>query len=135
MQLAAQLGYLRLSGYRLALEQAGLRSKAALVNPPRAVVAMIPDKAPGRLFGGARAQPGGGVCVTLPPAGARPTSEPEQLRQEPLALALRDESHGGAEAGEPADHALELAKRSGGLIRRQRSRRPNRIARSERTQS
>src|SRR3984885_5652680 len=32
-QLAAQLGYLRLSGYRLALERAGLRSKVRLVNP------------------------------------------------------------------------------------------------------
>src|SRR5450755_2392741 len=32
-QLAAQLGYLRLSGYRIALERMGLRSKVSLVNP------------------------------------------------------------------------------------------------------
>src|ERR1700684_953030 len=32
-QLAAQLGYLRLSGYRLALERVGLRSKVNVVNP------------------------------------------------------------------------------------------------------
>ena len=52
-QLAAQLGYLRLSGYRLALERAGLRSKVNLVNPATgAIVASIPDKQPGRLFGG-----------------------------------------------------------------------------------
>ena len=44
-QLAAQLGYLRLSGYRLALERHGLRSKVNLVNPATgAVVATIPDK-------------------------------------------------------------------------------------------
>src|SRR5436190_7281547 len=32
-QLAAQLGYMRLSGYRLALERHGLRSKINVVNP------------------------------------------------------------------------------------------------------
>src|SRR5215475_4522621 len=32
-QLAAQLGYLRLSGYRLALERHGLRSKINVINP------------------------------------------------------------------------------------------------------
>ena len=31
--LAAQLGYLRMSGYRLAMERHGLRSKIRLVNP------------------------------------------------------------------------------------------------------
>ena len=52
-QLAAQLGYLRLSGYRLALERYGLRSKVNVVNPATGgVVATIPDKHPGRLFGG-----------------------------------------------------------------------------------
>src|SRR5436305_638574 len=49
-QLAAQLGYLRLSGYRLAMERAGLRSKISVVNPATgAVVATIPEKHPGRL--------------------------------------------------------------------------------------
>src|SRR5947209_10431477 len=52
-QLAAQLGYLRLSGYRLAVERSGLRSKINVVNPATgAVVATIPEKQPGRLFGG-----------------------------------------------------------------------------------
>jgi hypothetical protein len=117
-QLAAQLGYLRLSGYRLALERAGLRSKVNLVNPATGViVATIPDKHPGRLFGG-------GVTAgrllasvrNLPPAGPPPDLQsPELLRQVLLALALRDESLGGAEAAELADRALELARRGGGL--------------------
>ncbi len=112
-QLAAQLGYLRLSGYRLALERAGLRSKIGLVNPATGgIAATIPDKHPGRLFGG-------GVNVTgllastraLPPAGAPPDLQnPELMRQVLLALALRDESVSGAEAAELADRALELAR-------------------------
>src|SRR5665213_1482099 len=55
VQLAAQLGYLRLSGYRLAMERHGLRSKVNLVNPATgAIAATIPDKHPGGLmsFGG-----------------------------------------------------------------------------------
>ena len=110
-QLAAQLGYLRLSGYRLALERHGLRSKVNLVNPATGgIVATIPDRAPGRLFGG-----GGGasrlVAATraLPPAGPPPdTQNPELMRQVLLALALRDDSVTGAEAAELADRALEL---------------------------
>src|SRR5438067_6652378 len=44
-QLAAQLGYLRLSGYRLALERHGLRSKVNVVNPATGgIVVTIPDK-------------------------------------------------------------------------------------------
>jgi hypothetical protein len=110
-QLAAQLGYLRLSGYRLSLERSGLRSKIHVVNPATgAVAATIPDKQPGRLFGG-------GVNVSrllasaraLPPAGPPPdTANPELMRQVLLALALRDESVSGAEAAELADRALEL---------------------------
>jgi hypothetical protein len=118
VQLAAQLGYLRLSGYRLALERAGLRSKVALVNPATgAIVATIPDKAPGRLFGGGASAPRLLAAVRdLPPAGPPPDLEsPEQLRQVLLALALRDDSIGGAEAAELADRALELSRRSGGL--------------------
>ncbi|HTU85967.1 MAG TPA: hypothetical protein VMF57_10365 [Solirubrobacteraceae bacterium] len=118
VQLAAQLGYLRLSGYRLALERAGLRSKVALINPATgAIVATIPDKAPGRLFGG-----GGGPSRLLasvrdlPPAGPPPDLEsPEQLRQVLVALALRDESLGGAEAAELADRALELLRQGGAM--------------------
>jgi hypothetical protein len=118
VQLAAQLGYLRLSGYRLALERAGLRSKINLVNPATGgVVAVIPDKAPGRLFGGGASAPKLLASVrALPPAGPPPDLQsPEQLRQVLLALALRDESIGGAEAAELADRALELAVRGGGM--------------------
>ncbi len=111
-QLAAQLGYLRLSGYRLALERSGLRTKINVVNPATGgIVAVIPDKHPGRLFGG-----GGGAprllaaARTLPPAGPPPdTTNPELMQQVLVALALRDESLGGAEAAELADRALELA--------------------------
>ena len=112
-QLAAQLGYLRLSGYRLALERSGLRSKVNLVNPATgAIVAMIPDKHPGRLFGGGNGAPQLLAAVRgLPPAGPPPdTQDPELLRQILLALALRDDTLGGAEAADMADRALELAK-------------------------
>src|SRR5579859_511676 len=57
-QLAAQLGYLRLSGYRLALERHGQRSKVNVVNPATGgITATIPDKHPGGMlsFGGASA--------------------------------------------------------------------------------
>ena len=112
-QLAAQLGYLRLSGYRLGLERSGLRSKISLVNPATGAIAMqIPDKHPGRLFGG-----GGNVAsilVTaraLPPAGSPPDLQnPELLRQAFLALALSDESTTGEQAAELADRALELTQ-------------------------
>jgi hypothetical protein len=118
VQLAAQLGYLRLSGYRLALERTGLRSKVNLVNPATgAIVAAIPDKAPGRLFGAGGSAPRLLAGIRgLPPAGPPPNLEsPELLRQVLLALALRDESLGGAEAAELADRALELVRRGGGL--------------------
>jgi hypothetical protein len=118
VQLAAQLGYLRLSGYRLALERAGLRSKINLVNPATgAIVAQIPDKAPGRLFGGGANAPRLLASVRdLPPAGPPPDLQsPELLRQVLLALALRDESVGGAEAAELADRALELVRQGAGL--------------------
>src|SRR5437588_9158884 len=91
VQLAAQLGYLRLSGYRLALERAGLRSKISLVNPATgAIVAVIPDKAPGRLFGGGASAPKLLAATrSLPAAGPAPDLEsPELLRQVLLALAL-----------------------------------------------
>ncbi len=116
-QLAAQLGYLRLSGYRLALERHGLRSKVNVVNPATGgIVASIPDKHPGGLlssFGG------GGInaarllaqVASLPPAGPPPDLQnPELLREVLLALALRDENVGGVEAAELADRALELAR-------------------------
>ena len=117
-QLAAQLGYLRLSGYRLALERAGLRSKISVVNPATgAIVAVIPDKAPGRLFGGGASAPRLLASVrALPPAGPPPdTQSPELLRQVLLALALRDETVSGAEAAELADRALELVLQRGSM--------------------
>jgi hypothetical protein len=117
-QLAAQLGYLRLSGYRLAMERHGLRSKVNVVNPATGgVAATIPDKHPGGLFGG-----GGGAAKllvtarSLPPAGPPPdTQNPELMRQVLLALALRDDSVGGAEAADLADRALELAQSNSAL--------------------
>jgi hypothetical protein len=112
-QLAAQLGYLRLSGYRLALERTGMRSKVGVVNPATGgVVATIPAKHPGRLLGG-------GMNATrllaqlraLAPAGKPPDLQsPELMHQMLLALALGDEALGGAEAAEVADRALELVR-------------------------
>ena len=112
-QLAAQLGYLRLSGYRLALERSGLRTKINVVNPATGGIATtIPDRYPGRLFGG-------GVTASrllasvraLPPAGPPPdTQNPELLREVLLALALGDDSLSGVQAAEVADRALELSK-------------------------
>jgi hypothetical protein len=117
-RLAAQLGYLRLSGYRLALDRHGLRSKINLVNPATGgVVATIPDKMPGRLFGGGMNATKLVASVSaLPPAGPPPdTSNPELLREVLLALALRDESLNGVEAAEVADRALALASGEGAL--------------------
>ncbi|HLY50320.1 MAG TPA: hypothetical protein VKR21_14095 [Solirubrobacteraceae bacterium] len=113
VQLAAELGYLRLSGYRVMPVRSGLRSQVNLINPATgAIVMSIPEKHPGRILGG-------GVNVwrllegarALPPAGPPPdTRSPEVLRQVLLALALRDEAMGGAEAAMLADRALELAR-------------------------
>jgi hypothetical protein len=112
-QLAAQLGYLRLSGYRIALERSGLRSKVSVVNPATGAIAVtIPDRQPGRLFGGGV---NASALVTslraLPPAGPAPdANDPELLRGVLLALALRDETISGAEAAELADRALLLSR-------------------------
>jgi hypothetical protein len=118
VQLAAQLGYMRMSGYRLALDRAGLRSKVNLVNPATgAIVATIPDKHPGRLLGSGQSA---GRLLSgirgLPPAGPPPDLEnPEALRQMLLALALRDEALTGAEAAELADRALSLSRENRAL--------------------
>ena len=112
-QLAAQLGYLRLSGYRLALERHGLRSKIGVLNPATgAIVVTIPDKHPGGLFGSGNsaAKLLAGIR-SLPPAGAPPDLQnPELLRQVLLALALGDDDVSGAEAAELADRALQLTR-------------------------
>ncbi len=112
-QLAAQVGYLRLSGYRLGLERSGLRSRIALIDPASGAIAMsIPDKHPGRLFGG-----GKDVAALLagarelPPAGPPPDLQrPELLHQTLVALALADEDTSGEQAVELADRALELSR-------------------------
>jgi hypothetical protein len=112
-QLAAQLGLLRLSGYRLALERHGLRSRVSVVNPATGgIVATIPDKAGGRLFGGGVTAAGLLASTrALPPAGPPPdTQNPELLRQVLLALALADDNVSGAEAPELAERALSLAR-------------------------
>jgi hypothetical protein len=112
-QLAAQLGYLRLSGYRLALERSGLRSKVNVVNPGTGgIVATVPDRHPGRLFGGGiNAARLLATVRSLPPAGPPPDLQsPDALREVLLALALRDEAVGGAQAAELADRALDLAR-------------------------
>jgi hypothetical protein len=114
-QLAAQLGYMRLSGYRLALERAGLRSKVNVVNPATgAVAATIPEKHPGGGLFGSRSPGAAGLLASLralPPAGSPPDPQNSELmHQVLLALALRDETLGGAEAAELADRALELAQ-------------------------
>jgi hypothetical protein len=112
-QLAAQLGYLRLSGYRIALERVGLRSKLNLVNPATGAIALqIPEKYPGKLFGGGvNASRLLATARELPPAGPPPDLQsPEALRQVLLALALADDSLGGAEAADVADRALALAR-------------------------
>jgi hypothetical protein len=111
-QLAAELGFLRLSGYRIALERAGLRTKIKVVNPATgAIAATIPEKHPGRLLGGGTSAATLLATIRgLPPAGAPPDlRNPEQLRQMFLTMALRDDSVGGAEAAELADRALTIA--------------------------
>ena len=118
-QLAAQLGYLRLSGYRLALERAGLRSRVAVVDPATgAIVLTIGEKHPGGLLsrGGGEVTRLLAAARALPAAGAPPDlHDPELLRQVLLALALRDESVGGAEAADLADRALELVRADAAL--------------------
>ncbi len=112
-QLAAQIGYLRLSGYRVALERVGLRSKLNLVNPATGAIALqIPEKYPGGLFGGgANAANMLAAARALPAAGPPPDLQnPEGLHQVLLALALADDSLGGAEAADVADRALLLAR-------------------------
>lgn len=111
-QLAAQLGYLRLSGYRLALERHGLRSKIHLVNPATgAVAATIPDRHPGKLFGGGASARSLLTSVSaLPAPGPPPALDNPELRGDMLlALALRDEALSGAEAAEVAERAVALS--------------------------
>lgn len=112
-QLAAQLGLMRLSGFRLTLERHGLRSKVAVVNPATgAIVGTVPEKQPGKLFGGGVSAPRLLASLrALPPAGPPPdTGSPELLRQVLLALALGDDDVSGAEAPELAERAMTLVR-------------------------
>ena len=116
MQVAAQLGYLRLTGYRLSPERRGLRSRISVVNPATGGVAVtIPEKHAGML-GGVSA---GKLLVdlrALPPAGPPPDLQNSELvRQVLLSLALQDPDVGGAEAADLADRALELTRGDGAL--------------------
>lgn len=110
-QLAAELGYLRLSGYRLTLSRSGLRSKVEVVNPATGAIAIeIPDKHPG-LLGGMTVFRALAAVRSLPPAGPpADTQSPDVLRQVLLALALRDESTTGEQAANLADRALALVQ-------------------------
>jgi hypothetical protein len=117
-QLAAQLGYLRLSGYKLALERHGLRSKVHVVNPATGgIVATMPDRHPGKLFGGGAGASRLLASVrALPPPGPAPQLQsPELMRQVLLALALGDEALSGAEAAELVERALPLATGEGAV--------------------
>jgi hypothetical protein len=110
--LAAQLGYLRLSGYRLALERDGLRSNISLVDPASGrIAARIPARHPGRLARGGGAARLLADLRGLPAAGPPPDAQnPELLRQVLLALALGDVDLGAAEAVELADRAVLLTR-------------------------
>lgn len=115
VQLAAQLGYLRLSGYRLALERSGLRSKLSIVNPATgAIVMQLPQKHPGGLFGGGNRSGAVGLLAdarALPPAGPPPDlRNAEFLRQTLLALALTDDTLEASQAVEVAERAVTLAQ-------------------------
>ncbi len=110
--LAAHLGYLRLSGYRVVLEREGLRSKLSLVDPASGrIAAVIPARHPRRV---SRKDPSTAPALlaglrALPAAGPAPdTRDPELLRQVILGLALGDETIGGAEAVELTDRAIAL---------------------------
>jgi hypothetical protein len=110
-QLAAQLGYLRLSGYRLTPERHGLRSKVHVVNPATgAIAATIPDRQPGKLFGGGVSARSLLTSVSALPAPGPPPvlDSPEVVRNVLLSLALRDESLNAAQAVEVAEQAVTL---------------------------
>ena len=110
-QLAAQLAYLRLTGYRLAPERRGLRSRISVVNPATGGIALtIPEKHAGMLGGTSASKLLMGVRA-LPAAGPPPDLQSsELLRQVLLSLALQDAEVSGAEAAELADRALELTE-------------------------
>ena len=117
-QLAAQIGYLRLSGYRVVLERDGLRSHLSLLNPATGAVALrIPARHGGRLFGSGASAPRLLASLrTLPPAGPPPdTQNPELLHQVVLALALQDPDLYAEQAVALADRAVGMARENPAL--------------------
>jgi hypothetical protein len=110
-QLAAQLAYLRLTGYRLTPERRGLRSRISVVNPATGGVAVeVPDKHAG-MFGGVNAARLLAGVRSLPSAGPPPDLQnSDLLYQVLLSLALQDVEVGGAEAADLAGRALELSR-------------------------
>jgi len=112
--LAAQLGYLRLSGYRIVLEREGLRSKLSLVDPATGRIAAVIPARHARRLGRKDQNTAPNLLVALralPAAGPPPDpGNPELLRQVILGLALGDDSIGGAEAVELTDRAIALAQ-------------------------
>ena len=110
-QLAAELGYQRLLGYRLTLSRSGLRSKVNVVNPATGAIALeIPERHAG-LLGGMTVARALATVRSLPSAGPpADTQSPQVLQQVLLALALRDETTTGEEAANLADRALQLAQ-------------------------
>src|SRR5438270_13722721 len=83
-QLAAQLAYLRLTGYRLAPERRGLRSRVSVVNPATGGIALtIPEKHAGMLGGTSASKLLMGVRA-LPAAGPPPGLQGSELLRQGL---------------------------------------------------
>jgi hypothetical protein len=116
--LAAQLGYLRLSGYRLVLERDGLRSAVQVIDPSTGgVVAKIPPKRKaGMLSPAVNVSQLVADLKGLPAAGPPiDPQRPDLMREVLLALALRDEETSGEQAVDLADRALELTRADASL--------------------
>jgi hypothetical protein len=118
--LANELGLARLTGYRLAAERQGLRSRLHVVDPATGAVRLtVPDQHPVGLLSRSSASGAARLLAavrTLPPAGPAPDpQDPELLRGVLLALALRDDELTGAGAVELADRAVGLMRADPGL--------------------
>ncbi|MGI8557271.1 MAG: hypothetical protein ACR2ND_03010 [Solirubrobacteraceae bacterium] len=116
LSLAAQLGYLRLSGWRIVLTREGLRSRVDVLNPATgAIAASIPRKCGGSLFGG-RAKGGVGAlraalrALQPPESVDRAAASQEQLYGLYLSLAMADADSSAAAGVELADRAWELSR-------------------------
>jgi hypothetical protein len=127
LELAAQLGLLRLGGWQLVLTRQGLRSSLEVLNPQTgAVTATIPDRLGGlggRLMG--RRQDPRSLVAGLrglqpPEALAGPERSREQLYGLYLSLAMQDpDVLGSDQAIAIADRAFELAEADPSLDPRQ----------------